>query len=541
ERTEAPSDPCLHSLADIDAPDCSPVAVVAAVRSRLEDAARSVDRDDRRLAELHEGVTGFAALREPGEVFERTVEIAERVLEFDRCAVMRHHDGTLVPVAQSGNTEVGDARPMSVETGVAGWCFRTGRSRLVDRVDVDPDARPSKGEFRSGLSVPIGDHGVFQAVSTEAAAFHERDLELAELLAAHAGETLSRIETNAALRNERDRLRALFENVPDPAIDFEFVDGKPVVRRINDAFVETFGYDRETVVGENVDEYVLPEEGEDAEEHRRGEQFNRRLREGRNVSAEVVRRTADGPHHFILQVIPQELDSHNVFGFAIYTDITEQREREETLRRQNERLDEFASIISHDLRNPLSVATGFLELARETGEEEHFDRADRALEDMQEFLDDLLRLAREGRLVGDLEDADLEDVTRRAWANVATADAVLEFEEGCSLSVDRARVTELLENLFVNATEHASPAPTVRVGALPCDSDEQPGFYVEDDGPGIPAEDRERVFDSGFTTDDDGTGLGLAIVDRIAAAHGWRIEVTDGSDGGARFEFLFDE
>ncbi|MEF8779053.1 MAG: GAF domain-containing sensor histidine kinase [Haloferacaceae archaeon] len=537
-RTDGSGSPGAAAVTDEGGSDCHPDAVVASVRRALAAADRDAAKRDRRVTQLHEGVSGFAALREPEAVFERTVEIAEDVLAFDRCVAMRHHDGVLVPVAHSGDTEVGDARPMSVDVGVGGWCFRKGEPRLVDRVDQDPIARPSKSGFASGISVPIGEHGVFQAVSTEPDAFDEWDLNLAELLAAHAGETLSRIETTAELRDERDRLRSLFENVPDPAIAFEFVDGDPVFRRVNAAFEDVFGYGSETVVGESVDEYVLPdEEGE----RRRGERFNRRLREGENVSAEVVRRTRDGRRHFILQVIPLELDSHNLSGFAIYTDITEQQEREQKLKRQNERLDEFASIISHDLRNPLSVAMGFLELARKTGDPEHFDRVDRALDDMQEFLDDLLRLAREGRLVGELVETTLERVSREAWERVAAEDAILSFEGNCSLSVDESRTVELFENLFVNALEHAGPGVTVRVGALPCDSDDPPGFYVADDGPGIPAGERERVFDSGYTTDEAGTGLGLAIVDRIAEAHGWDVEVTQSDAGGARFEFYFGE
>jgi signal transduction histidine kinase len=74
------------------------------------------------------------------------------------------------------------------------------------------------------------------------------------------------------------------------------------------------------------------------------------------------------------------------------------------------------------------------------------------------------------------------------------------------------------------------PSVTVTVGG----TDE--GFYVADDGPGIPPEEREDVFDTGYTTENGGTGLGLAIVSQIVAAHGWEITITDSDSGGARFE-----
>jgi len=69
------------------------------------------------------------------------------------------------------------------------------------------------------------------------------------------------------------------------------------------------------------------------------------------------------------------------------------------------------------------------------------------------------------------------------------------------------------------------------------DLDDGAGFYVEDDGPGIQAADREQVFESGYSGRPDGTGLGLAIVREIASAHGWTARITDAAGGGTRFEF----
>jgi signal transduction histidine kinase len=82
---------------------------------------------------------------------------------------------------------------------------------------------------------------------------------------------------------------------------------------------------------------------------------------------------------------------------------------------------------------------------------------------------------------------------------------------------------------------HGSDSVAVTVGSL-----DGPGFYVADDGPGIPDHVREEVFDHGVTTAEEGTGFGLAIVDRIASAHGWEARATASESGGARFEFLVD-
>lgn len=134
---------------------------------------------------------------------------------------------------------------------------------------------------------------------------------------------------------------------------------------------------------------------------------------------------------------------------------------------------------------------------------------------MDTLIDDLLTLARSGSDIDDTELVDLDAIAQRSWSNVATEAAVLDAESDRSLYADKTRLQQLLENLFGNAVEHGGETVTVTVGTL---SD---GFYVEDDGPGIAAEDVGSVLESGFTTNDGGTGFDLAIVDEIATAHGW--------------------
>jgi PAS domain S-box-containing protein len=219
-----------------------------------------------------------------------------------------------------------------------------------------------------------------------------------------------------------------------------------------------------------------------------------------------------------------------------------QRERE--LQRQIDRLDEFVGVVSHDLRNPLQVAQARLETYRETDEEHHLDHVADSHDRMVRLIEDVLTLAREGKAVTDPEQVTLATVAAQAWAAVDAADATLETPTSATLVADSDRLRRLFENLFRNAVEHSSTSTqqagdavehggadvTVTVDTLPT------GFYVEDDGPGIPADDREAVFEKGYTTSEDGTGFGLGIVQGIAEAHGWTVTATEGSTGGARFE-----
>jgi PAS domain S-box-containing protein len=208
------------------------------------------------------------------------------------------------------------------------------------------------------------------------------------------------------------------------------------------------------------------------------------------------------------------------------------RNRERELQRQNERLDEFARVVTHDLRNPLNVAMGRLDLVEEAGDTDHLETVARAHGRMKRIIEDVLTLARQGETVGETEPVSLDAVARRAWENVDTGAATLQVDTGRTIDADTGRVEQLLENLLRNAVEHGGEAVTVRVGW----DDARPGFYVEDTGRGIPPETRARVFESGYTTAAGGTGLGLAIVEEIVVAHGWEIEVTDGTEGGTRFE-----
>lgn len=214
-----------------------------------------------------------------------------------------------------------------------------------------------------------------------------------------------------------------------------------------------------------------------------------------------------------------------------------QRKRQtRRLERQNERLDQFASQVSHDLRNPLSAAMGRLELAiEEYGDDDDLLAVRQSLEDADGRIDEMLEFARLGNVITDPEPVPVSEAAAAAWEAVDTGDATLTVVGSVELRGDGERIERLLENLFRNAVEHADGDGEVSVRLGPLDG--RPGFFVADDGPGIPEDEREAVFESGHTTSEDGSGFGLAIVREIASAHGWTVRVTDSEAGGARFEF----
>ena len=232
-------------------------------------------------------------------------------------------------------------------------------------------------------------------------------------------------------------------------------------------------------------------------------------------------------------VVLGEILARNVTMALEHVERTDQiRARERELARRNDQLEQFASIISHDLRNPLSVAEGNLELSRADDDDEYLTAVADAHDRMRALIEDLLTLAREGDDTADFEPVDLGAILEDCWRNVETADATLINDADGTVRGDESRLKQLFENLVRNAVEHGGEDVTITVGEL----DDRKGFYFEDDGPGIPPDERDDVFEAGYSTSHDGTGFGLSIVDRIVEAHGWEIDITDRRNGGVRFE-----
>ena len=213
--------------------------------------------------------------------------------------------------------------------------------------------------------------------------------------------------------------------------------------------------------------------------------------------------------------------------------VSERKQRERELERKNDRLEQFANVVGHDLRKPLNVARIELDGAIDDCDSPHLEGVATALDRMEALIDDLLGLARAGKRLDELAPVPISLVVEECWENVATADATLRIEADRYVTADRTRLRQLFENLIRNAIEHGGDVVSVTVGELA----DRSGFYVADDGPGIPPERRDQILENGFSTSQEGTGLGLAIVDEIATGHGWLLAVTESESGGSRFEF----
>ncbi|MCU4971751.1 PAS domain S-box protein [Halobacteria archaeon AArc-m2/3/4] len=416
-------------------------------------------------------------------------------------------------------------------------------------------------------------------------------------IAETASYALESVAVRGQLGQQQQALRR-YERLVETAGDGMYVlDGDGHFTTINDALLEMTGYSREGLLGEHIS-VLFDGDGVDATM----ETIDALLETDRSTdTVESVLETKSGgtiPCETQLAVLAHDDEFRGSVG--VVRDITDRKRRERTLRQQNERLDAFARIVSHDLRNPLGVSKGYLDLLEETGSFDYLTNVREGLNRMEAIIADVLAIAREGEWAADSEPVDLEEISREAWENVATDDATISIEGSMLLDADRSRMLRLLENLFRNAVEHGTEPPrgrsakgeeegdgdpnahpderdtepgsslTVRVGVLEGDDSDatereqgqsaqttqakhsetsEPervesrpvGFFVEDNGRGMPAEIRDYAFDSEVTTSSSGLGIGLWVVREVATGHGWTTEATESETGGARFEFVVAE
>lgn len=332
------------------------------------------------------------------------------------------------------------------------------------------------------------------------------------------------LSRDLARRKERSdrRFESLFDATPDP-VAVVTVDG--AITTANRAFVRTFGVDPGREADANLSDV-------DFEPARRVERHVYRGVNDGDPDDSTVRWTAtDGSTRFV------ELSANAVLDrgdgserVVVFRDVTDRETHERELERQNERLEEFAGTITHDLRNPLNIARGHLELARRERDCDHLETVADAQQRMQTLIEEVLALAQQGTVVIDPAPTDLAQTAEAAWNHVETDDGALSVEVEGRVLADPGRLTSLLENVFRNAIEHGGDGTTVRV--VPIDG----GFGVADDGPGIDLPAHRDPFDPGVSTNDHGTGFGLAIVAQIADAHGWRVDAGESAAGGARID-----
>lgn len=312
------------------------------------------------------------------------------------------------------------------------------------------------------------------------------------------------------------------EQYPDPALCVDTAVEPPVAHDHNTAFSEAFGaIDEPTTLKHVLDRFDITP-----------------LEDGADLSAAISRPNppivpvgvGDSGRRYLIRPVPTGSNETASYLLFIDTDAIGGTGGSVIIG-----TDQVASVISHDLRNPLDVAKARLRAGQETGNEDHFDHVERAHDRMERIIQDVLTLARGSESIDPDDTVELGSIVEHAWESVETNGVHLIVPESLpSITADRNRAERLFENLFRNTIEHGGNATEISIGRFE-DGDEI-GIFIADDGVGIESEDRSRVFKPGYSTMESGTGLGLAIVEGIAHAHGWSVTASKAESGGMRID-----
>ena len=317
-------------------------------------------------------------------------------------------------------------------------------------------------------------------------------------------------------RDPSDRFGHLFHLIGDAVIEFEIVSMEPIVRSVNPGFEEVFGYEREAVVGESLNEYIVPDGEQDG-----STDFDRRTAEGKENFDIVRRETATGVREFLYRGVPYTREDGSSWGFAIYSDITEERKYERHMQVVHR-------LLRHNLRNDLSVVLGAANQIAELTDDEEVRELTRQIADRS------TRLSTLSQETHTIEEVFLRDdgprsinithLCRQAATTVENQghDGTVTVSAAAGLTASAIpQLQTAVEALVENALVHGYDEPLVHVTAER--EDEQVILEVADNGPGIPETERAPIFDGESITQlQHGSGIGLWLVR-------WVVDAANGS------------
>jgi len=516
-----PESPTARSVADW----LQSSGAVSGAADRIEPADGT-----RRLDRLQTTVERLLSADDVETVGDVAVTAALEVFDLPAAGVhLLNDDGSaLEPITYTdGAADLFDGEPPTYEPGTQAWSvYETGDPLVLENTaEADIDETPT----RSALVLPLSDHGLFVCSSSTAREFSDADESVANVLAAATAAALDLLaqadrvdRREVELRRERERLAGLFRTAPIPVTSVRITDDLgAVVEDVNPAFESTFGYDASEIVGENLDDYIIPERdlGD-------VEALNRRVDAGQPFATEVKRETADGLRDFHLSVSAIAND----LTYAFYVDITERKQRQQ-------RLQVLSRVLRHDIRNQMNVIEGNAGLLAEGIDDP--DLAERAA-GIRRSAAQLTSLSRKTRRVERLvaqemlnAETDLVRIVSRQLSSfrdhsdaIVTADLpeTAMVQGGDALAV-------VVEELLDNAAEH-NDADRTRIGVEVTTATDYATVSVWDNGSGLPSEEQSVLRGESEPTQLEHTsGIGLWMVKWVVETVGGRLVLGAAGEG----------
>lgn len=358
----------------------------------------------------------------------------------------------------------------------------------------------------------------------------QRDLEsegknLVRLMAEWISKEISRLRSRQEAEGNKKRLRQVIDNIPQ-LVFAKDESGKFLIA--NEAVAEAYGTSVSELEGSTDERFA--DSLEEAEKFRRDDL--QVIESGEvQVFPEESLTTADGEERILetTKIPYKPVDSSGEAVLGVSHDITEKKERTKSLKEKNRRLDEFNSIVSHDLRNPLNVARGFLDIARDSMKEEDLDKVENSLNRMENIIDELLAVSGDAENF-EKQDLNLETVFLEAIES-GNREISFELENNKDLHASRTALVNIFDNMISNSIDHNKKGVSVKVEGTSY------GFLYKDDGE--LSEEIDEIVEHGYTSSTDGRGLGLSIIRRLANANDWSLELEKGGEGNLIHKFYF--
>jgi len=340
-------------------------------------------------------------------------------------------------------------------------------------------------------------------------------------------------EAEAAIRESEERFWQLFSEIPLP---YQSLDEEGRLMEVSPRWLETLGYTRGEVIGRRFLDFIAPEDRESMKK------VFRRYKETGAVSNVEFRIQKKDKSDLV--VVYSGRVGHNTDGsfrqtYGTLSDITERKQAEDALRIANKKLNLLSSITRHDINNQLMIVNGFLEClhedVRDPAYEKHFTR----ISDASDHIATLIRFTREYEQIGVRAPVwqDCRSLADTAARHAPPGQVTVknDLPAGIEVFADPL-LSRVCSNLIDNSVRHGGKVTTIRFSA-----GEPDGRHVvvcEDDGDGVPADEKERIFDRGFGKN---TGFGLTLAREILDITGITIRECGEPGKGARFEMTVPE
>lgn len=455
-------------------------------------------------------------------------------------AIFIHNlDGTVAFVNEVGIEMFGLVPERATQYTIADF---SAPGSPVDQVPVLIEEAVSQGKrspFEWKVKRPLDGEIIDVEVFLRLVSLEDRDAILATVR-----DVTERKRAEEGRRESEERFRATFEQA---AVGIAHVapDGHWI--RVNQKLCDIVGFKREELLKGTFQDITHPDDLDADMEYVRqvlsGEIQNysmekRYIRKGGslvwiNLTVSLVREPWGDPKHFI----------------SVVEDITDRKQAEEDLTEANRELETFVYTVSHDLRTPLVPIIGYADFLRESCRDRLDEQALDCLAEISEsgqrmvaLMEDLLTLAKVGQVEWPAEPLDTGEVVNEVVGGLAgqitQAGVSVDVSDLPPLRLPKTFLAQIIDNLIGNAVRYAGRAGSpIEVGG------ERKGdlvrLYVRDHGPGIPVEERSRIFEvfyRGATgKKSPGTGVGLATVLKIARLYGGQVWVEETEGGGSTF------